>query len=171
MRWAIFETPSLPVWHPEVSSHICDIPLSKLILQEFLLLIQTVSTFSMGTSVWRRRDRGIWKRGKEVKAEKYLISVCWSFSLSISAGFLPEDHTASQKAQQHFSISPAVYLWHRGTAVTLAYLLAIHVRGDPTGCPSWQLPFRNRGSLNNRSQQMQQLLSTSEIKPLAFKSL
>lgn len=76
------------------------------------------------------------KRSKEVKAEKYLISVRWGFSLSISAGFLPKDYVARQKTRHHFSVSPAVLLWHVGTAGMLGYLLARHVRGDPIGSPS-----------------------------------
>lgn len=171
MRWTGIQIPSLPVRHPEVSSCICDIPLSKLTQRGFHLLVQIVSAFSLGSSVWRRRDRGVCKRSKEVKAEKYLISVRWGFSLSISAGFLPKDYVARRKTRHHFSVSPAVLMWHVGTAVMLGYLLARHVRGDPIGSPSWQLLFRNGASLNSRSHQMQQLHSTSETRPLAFKSL
>lgn len=86
--------------------------------------------------VKEKGQRSMKKRSKEVKAEKYLISVRWGFSLSISAGFLPKDYVACQKTRHHFSVSPAVLLWHVGTAGMLGYLLARHVRGDPIGSPS-----------------------------------
>lgn len=108
------------------------------------------------------------KKGQKDGKKEKRSQVWWGSSLSISAGFLPGDYTDSQEAQQHFPVSPAVLTRHIGPVVGCGSLPAIRVRGDPIGSPSWQLFFKNRASVHNRNRQM---LSTSEMRPLAFKSL
>lgn len=121
-----------------------------------------VSAISMGTSVWRGRDREMWKRSKEVKCggvppSASLLDSTWSWQ--------------TVRAQQHFPISPAVLPWHTGAAAGCGCLPARHVRGDPIGSPSWQLSFRNWDNVKHKARQMQWLLGTWEMRPLAFKSL
>lgn len=67
--------------------------------------------------------------------------------------WVPTWRLHNQRAQQHFPISPAVFMWHIGPAVGCGYLPARHVRGDPIGSPSCQLFSRNGAGVNNRNRQ------------------
>lgn len=99
---------------------------------KLLLLLQIVSSFSMGTCVWIRRDRGMGKRRKEVKCggvppSASLLDSYLEITQSESSAALPHNSSCTYKAHRSCS-----WMW----------IFASHTCQIPIGSPSWQLFFQ-----------------------------